>query len=81
MLLIFQLEEAQMTLKETQQKWQEQPVVSEVYERQIHQLQRELITVRDRLKAAENKANQPSPFIIELQKEMADMKVMPFRFV
>lgn len=53
--------------------------MSEVYERQIQQLQKELATVRDRLKAAENKANQPSPFVIELQKEMTNMKVQSFK--
>ncbi|BFZ07564.1 hypothetical protein BsWGS_10603 [Bradybaena similaris] len=69
-----ELEEAQHSLRESQQKSHEEPIVSEVYERQIQQLQKELVTVRDRLKAAENKANQPSPFVIELQKEMANMK-------
>ncbi|CAG5134442.1 unnamed protein product [Candidula unifasciata] len=69
-----ELEESQHALRESQQKSHDEPVVSEVYERQIQQLQKELVTVRDRLKAAENKANQPSPFVLELQKEMTNMK-------
>ncbi|GFR88043.1 GRIP and coiled-coil domain-containing protein 1 [Elysia marginata] len=45
-----------------------------VYEQQIQQLQEELRKVRDRLRSAEVKASQPSPFVVELQKEMANMK-------
>ncbi|CAL1528418.1 unnamed protein product [Lymnaea stagnalis] len=69
-----QLDEVQFIMKETKQRSQNAPVVSEVYERQIQQLQNELKTVRDRLKSAEVKASQPSPFVIELQKDMASMK-------
>ncbi|KAI8726658.1 GRIP and coiled-coil domain-containing protein 1 [Biomphalaria glabrata] len=67
-----QIDEYQFALKD--QRPQSTPVVSEVYEKQIQQLQNELQIVRDRLKSAENKANQPSPFIIELQKDMANMQ-------
>ena len=52
-----------------------EPAVSQVYEQQIQQLQEELRKVRDRLKSAELKSNQPSPFVVELQKEMTSMKV------
>ncbi|XP_005111968.1 GRIP and coiled-coil domain-containing protein 1 [Aplysia californica] len=69
-----QLEEAQKNLKESQEKVQQEPPVSEVYERQIQELQNELKMLRDRLKSAEVKANQPSPFVLELQKEMGSMK-------
>ncbi|KAH9509353.1 GRIP and coiled-coil domain-containing protein 1 [Bulinus truncatus] len=67
-----QLDEVEFTMKD--QRSHNVPVVSEVYEKQIQQLQNELQTVRDRLKSAEIKSSQPSPFVLELQKDMANMQ-------
>ena len=61
-------------LRDSQEKVR-QASVSEVYERQVTQLQGELKTLRDRLRDAEVKANEPSPLLLELQKEMSSMKV------
>ncbi|KAK3702795.1 hypothetical protein RRG08_042779 [Elysia crispata] len=71
-LLEIQLEEVQTAAKGG--ILNPEPAVSQVYEQQIQQLQEELRKVRDRLKSAELKSNQPSPFVVELQKEMTSMK-------
>ncbi|GFO27506.1 grip and coiled-coil domain-containing protein 1 [Plakobranchus ocellatus] len=72
-LLEVRLEEAQNVAKNSTATATE-PAISQVYELQIQQLQEELRKVRDRLKSAEVKASQPSPFVVELQKEMANLK-------
>lgn len=48
---------------------------SEQYEKRIHDLSNELKVLRNRLKAAEEKANQPSPLLLQLQMEMGSLKV------
>lgn len=50
-------------------------IVLEEYEKKIRELSQELNSVRDRMQRAEIKASQPSPFVLELQKEMVEMKV------
>lgn len=70
--LEIQLEEAQAAAKNNVSN--PEPAMSQVYEQQIQQLQEELRKVRDRLRSAEVKASQPSPFVVELQKEMTNMK-------
>ncbi|XP_014776944.1 GRIP and coiled-coil domain-containing protein 1 isoform X1 [Octopus bimaculoides] len=48
--------------------------LSEQYEKRIHDLSNELVVLQNRLKAAEEKANQPSPLLLELQKELTSLK-------
>ena len=55
---------------------QNTPDVSAGYERQLQILRKELEDVRKRLKDSENKSEQPSPLLLQLQKEMAEVKVL-----
>ncbi|GAB1607513.1 GRIP and coiled-coil domain-containing protein 1-like [Argonauta hians] len=48
--------------------------LSEQYEKRIHDLSNELLVLQNRLKAAEEKSNQPSPLLLELQKELGSLK-------
>ncbi|XP_050407159.1 GRIP and coiled-coil domain-containing protein 1 [Patella vulgata] len=66
-----QLDEVQASMK---QQIASVPTVKEQYEKQIDNLSAQLKSVKDRLKAAEEKANQPSPMLLDLQKEMTSMK-------
>ncbi|ESP02933.1 hypothetical protein LOTGIDRAFT_212469 [Lottia gigantea] len=66
-----QLDEVETSMK---QQVASVPSVKEQYEKQIDNLSSQLKSVRDRLKAAEEKANQPSPMLLDLQKEMTTMK-------
>ncbi|XP_041352317.1 GRIP and coiled-coil domain-containing protein 1-like [Gigantopelta aegis] len=65
-----QLDEAQATLKEKDSV----PDISEEYQRKIRNLSNELTVLRDKMKAADQKSNQPSPLLLELQNEMAQIK-------
>jgi hypothetical protein len=51
------------------------PDISEEYERKMQNLSKELDAVRARLMMSEEKADQPSPLLLELQGEMVGMKV------
>ncbi|KAK6183466.1 hypothetical protein SNE40_010943 [Patella caerulea] len=66
-----QLDEVQTSMR---QQIASVPTVKEQYEKQIDNLSAQLKSVKDRLKAAEEKANQPSPMLLDLQKEMTSMK-------
>ncbi|KAK7502683.1 hypothetical protein BaRGS_00005933 [Batillaria attramentaria] len=68
--LELQLDEARRSLQDQDSKTS----VSEQYEKKIRDLSRELNTVRQRMQEAEQKASQPSPFVLDLQKEMSEMK-------
>ena len=72
--LSFQLFDAKQLIIERKNT----PDVSEHYEKQIQNLRNELEVVRNRLQASEDKAEQPSPFLIKLQSEMAEVKVCCF---
>ncbi|XP_002741891.1 GRIP and coiled-coil domain-containing protein 1-like, partial [Saccoglossus kowalevskii] len=61
-------------LQETLHCQQAVPDKSEEYERRITALSDQLDAVRTRLKASEDQAAKPSPLLLELQKEMAEMK-------
>ena len=50
------------------------PDISESYEIRIRGLSDELHAVRDRLKASEASASIPTPLLLRLQEEMAEMK-------
>ena len=45
------------------------------YEEKLHSLSGELEDVRTRLQAAEKQADEPPPLLLQLQSEMAKMKV------
>ena len=68
---IFQLEDSKQALAD--QETSDASTV-DMYERQIHNLNHELQLIKDRLKASENKASQPSPMLMNIQQENADMK-------
>ncbi|XP_025105948.1 GRIP and coiled-coil domain-containing protein 1-like isoform X2 [Pomacea canaliculata] len=68
--LELQLDEMRRTLYEQNTN----NIVLEEYEKKIRELSQELNSVRDRMQRAEIKASQPSPFVLELQKEMVEMK-------
>ncbi|XP_038074748.1 GRIP and coiled-coil domain-containing protein 1-like [Patiria miniata] len=51
-----------------------QPDKSAAYEEHVRNLNRDLEAVRSQLRAAEQKASRPSPLLVQLQKEMAEMK-------
>ena len=53
------------------------PDPSRHYEKRISDLTAELENVRVKLRASEERANEPSPLLVQLQKDMADMKVSP----
>lgn len=74
---MFQLYDSKQQLLEKQNV----PDVSAAYEKQLQNLRKELEDVRKRLKDSENKSEQPSPLLLQLQKEMAEVKVFVlFRF-
>ena len=73
-IYFFQLYDARQLLIEKQNT----PDVTAGYEKQLHILRKELEDVRKRLKDSENKSEQPSPLLLQLQKEMAEVKVMVF---
>ncbi|XP_064621345.1 GRIP and coiled-coil domain-containing protein 1-like [Lineus longissimus] len=50
------------------------PDISVEYEKKMQKMCQELDAVRTRLKASEEKADQPSPLLLELQGEMVGMK-------
>lgn len=56
------------------------PDISMVYEDRISGLSNELKVVRDRLKSSEENASKPSPLLLQLQEEMAEMKVRTKQF-
>ena len=66
-----QLEEARRTLQDQDST----SGISEQYEKKIQQLSEELNKVRRCLQQAELKASEPSSFVVDLQKEMATLKV------
>ena len=66
-----QLEEARRTLQDQDST----SSISEQYEKKIQQLSEELNKVRRCLQQAELKASEPSSFVVDLQKEMAALKV------
>lgn len=68
--LEYQLEMTQSSLK-AKEKVSSQ---SEQYEKRIHDLSNELQVLRNGLKAAEVKSNQPSPLLLQLQIEMGSLK-------
>ncbi|XP_022083862.1 GRIP and coiled-coil domain-containing protein 1-like [Acanthaster planci] len=51
-----------------------QPDKTAAYEEHVKNLNRDLDAVRSQLRAAEQKASRPSPLLVQLQKEMAEMK-------
>ncbi|XP_023215586.1 GRIP and coiled-coil domain-containing protein 1-like [Centruroides sculpturatus] len=53
----------------------------EEYEKRIIELKHHLSELNDRLKASEIKVNEPSPILIELRQEMADLKTQHNRAV
>ena len=71
-LLLLQLDETEQ-IRESRQHGRE---VSEQYEKRIHQLSNELQVLQNRLKKSEEKANRPSPMMLELQKQMTEVKVI-----
>ena len=71
MTALFQLSDVHQKLVERERS----PDVSEQYEKRIRDLSNELQAVRNRLKASEETAVKPSPLLLQLQKEMAEMKV------
>ena len=70
-MFLFQLYDARQLLIEKQNA----PDISAGYETQLQTLRKELEDVRKRLKDSENKSEQPSPLLLQLQKEMAEVKV------
>lgn len=52
--------------------------VSEQYEKRIHQLSNEVQVLNSRLKKAEEKSNEPSPMMLDLQKQLSEIKVCVF---
>ncbi|CAE1281071.1 GCC1 [Acanthosepion pharaonis] len=68
--LEYQLELTQSSLQAKEKATSQ----SEQYEKRIHDLSNELKVLRNRLKAAEEKANQPSPLLLQLQMEMGSLK-------
>ncbi|XP_074659340.1 GRIP and coiled-coil domain-containing protein 1-like [Tubulanus polymorphus] len=64
-------------LEETRQKLFEKESAKEItdrYEKKISNMAEELEAVRLTLKSSQQKANEPSPLLLQLQKEMAEMK-------
>ena len=54
----------------------------EQYEKRIQEMSHELEDVRERLKASEEKSEQPIPMLLELQQEMGEIKVLvDFSFI
>ena len=58
-------------LRESRQYGRE---VSEQYEKRIHQMSNEFQVLQNRLKLSEEKANEPSPMLLELQKQLREVK-------
>ena len=69
--LYLQLDEVDQ-LRESRQYGRE---VSEQYEKRIHQMSNEFQVLQNRLKLSEEKANEPSPMLLELQKQLREVKV------
>ncbi|XP_071079295.1 GRIP and coiled-coil domain-containing protein 1-like [Haliotis cracherodii] len=65
-----QLDTVQSALKEKNNGSQD----LELYEKRINLLSEELAAVRKQLKESDNKSNTPSPLLLELQKEMEELK-------
>ncbi|XP_046568320.1 GRIP and coiled-coil domain-containing protein 1-like [Haliotis rubra] len=65
-----QLDAVQSALKEKNNGSQDH----ELYEKRINSLSEELTIVRNQLKESDNKSNTPSPLLLELQKEMEELK-------
>ena len=70
-LLCLQLDDVRQKLADRQSS----PEVSAQYEAQVSILSQELQEVRRRLKSSEDKASKPSPLLLRLQEEMAELKV------
>ena len=68
-----QLEDASSALKEKEKLV---PNISEIYEKKVQDLKSELQKIRDQLKESELKANKPTPQLIQLQKDMEELKVL-----
>ncbi|XP_070556459.1 GRIP and coiled-coil domain-containing protein 1-like isoform X2 [Ptychodera flava] len=68
------LEQKVDDLQDALQKQKSVPNKTEEYERRITLMSEELEAVRRRLKASEDQASKPSPLLLELQREMAEMK-------
>ena len=49
--------------------------IKDFYEKQVNNLGNEIGVLRQRLHASEKKSDQPSPLLLQLQEEMAAMKV------
>ena len=71
-IFVPQLDEVRQALSEVSQST---PMLSERYEGRIRGLSEELEAVRKRLKNSEETAAKPSPLLLQLQEEMAEMKV------
>ncbi|CAH1791289.1 unnamed protein product [Owenia fusiformis] len=62
------------TLKEKLSEYKDVPDPAVEYQEKIDKMNEEMETVRRRLKQSEEKASEPSPLLLQLQTEMAEMK-------
>lgn len=72
MVCIFQLDEAQFSLKEKERLI---PDICAKYDKQIKDLNSEIQSLKAKLITAEEKSKKPSPLLLDLQKEAAELKV------
>ena len=70
--LYLQLDEVQFNLKEKERLI---PDICSKYDKQIKDLNNELQSVKAKLIVAEEQSKQPSPMLLDLQKEAAELKV------
>jgi chromosome segregation ATPase len=68
------LESQVQDLEEALSRVKESPEKLEVYERRLKAVTDELHETRRKLKAADKSADRPSPILLQLQKEMAELK-------
>ena len=71
-LLYLQLDEVQFTLKEKERLI---PDICAKYDKQVKELNNEIQGLKAELIVTEEKAKQPSPKLLDLQKEAAELKV------
>ena len=72
LIFYLQLDEAQFNLKEKEKLI---PDICSKYDKQIKDLNNELQGAKAELIIAEEKSKQPSPMLLDLQKEAAELKV------
>lgn len=73
-----QFDEAQFSLKEQERLI---PEITSKHEQQIVSLKQEIMDLHEQMRQAEIKAREPSPMVLELQKEAAELKAKHSRLL